>query len=1046
VADHPDHATYLFNVGYGLMRRFEHTEAAVDLDEAIDAFRMGVAAAPPYHPARVALLSHFAGSLLRRFELGAATIDLDEAIEAFRAALAATPPDSPAHADCQHNLGIALRQRFERTQTAADLEEAISLGRQAVAAVPIDNPARPSYEYNVGIALYHQFERTGSLDDLGDAVDSTREAAAATPAHHPKRCQYLSTLGGVLMGRFERTGVVADLDEAIDVLRAAATLSPPDYRHQASILSNLGNGLVRRFGRTGVVAYLDEAIDVLREAETLNPSDRSDRARISSNLGVAFQIRFDQTGAMGDLDEAINAIQMAVEATQSGDPERGSCLTNLSIALVARFVRAGALADLESGVEAARQAVNSIPASNQARAGHLSNLAMGLLTRFDRSGDISDLDEAIETFQAAVTATPADHPAYARYQYNLASAFLDRFDLTEAATDLEEAIGRLRDAVATTPRDHPDRATYLSNFGVGLQERFEHNGTLADLEEAVDVFRTAVGTQTAPPITRIGAARGWGIAAASRRDWQSAAEGFAAAVGLLGRVAPRRLNRSDQEYLLAELAGLGSDAAAYCLQADEKERAVELWEQGRAVLLGQALDTRTDLTQLQAWHPQLAAQFSRLRDKLDAIPNVDARRTRMLMSTSRISNAEDLAVAQDEIKLKRKLAEEFDDVVAQIRAQSGFERFLLPVPFAELVVVAERGPVALINVSDIRSDALVLARGDVEVVRLPGLNPQIVRERVAGFLADLDDAEDHTAGTAIWERAEKQLSQTLEWLWDAVANPVLERLGIEGPPAAGEEWKRLWWCPSGLLAFLPLHAAGYHSTRFQGPPQAVLDRVVSSYTPTIRALAYARRPPSTVKLATARQVLVVTMPQTPGAKDLPNATNEAKLIDIKFPDQAVVLTGPKATYDKVVAALQQYQWAHFACHAASDLANPSASNLLLHDYEQKPLSVVDVARLRLDTDLAFLSACGTARTGAQLADEAIHLAAAFQLAGYRHVIATLWPVGDRPAIRIADHVYTTLAAENADHAARALHDATRRRRNLDADRPSTWAAHIYNGA
>ncbi|WP_216651350.1 CHAT domain-containing protein [Actinomadura litoris] len=36
-----------------------------------------------------------------------------------------------------------------------------------------------------------------------------------------------------------------------------------------------------------------------------------------------------------------------------------------------------------------------------------------------------------------------------------------------------------------------------------------------------------------------------------------------------------------------------------------------------------------------------------------------------------------------------------------------------------------------------------------------------------------------------------------------------------------------------------------------------------------------------------------------------------------------------------------------------------------------------------------------------LADEAIHLAAAFQLAGYRGVIGTLWPVADRPAVRFA---------------------------------------------
>ena len=83
--------------------------------------------------------------------------------------------------------------------------------------------------------------------------------------------------------------------------------------------------------------------------------------------------------------------------------------------------------------------------------------------------------------------------------------------------------------------------------------------------------------------------------------------------------------------------------------------------------------------------------------------------------------------------------------------------------------------------------------------------------------------------------------------------------------------------------------------------------------------------------------------------------------------------------------------------------------MLLTDHRQRPLTVVDVARLRLDdAGLAFLSACSTARPGGRLADEAIHLASAFQLAGYRHVIATLWPIGDQHAVDIADDIYTTL--------------------------------------
>ena len=125
-----------------------------------------------------------------------------------------------------------------------------------------------------------------------------------------------------------------------------------------------------------------------------------------------------------------------------------------------------------------------------------------------------------------------------------------------------------------------------------------------------------------------------------------------------------------------------------------------------------------------------------------------------------------------------------------------------------------------------------------------------------------------------------------------------------------------------------------------------------------------------------------------------------------------MLTGPEATREAVLAALPGARWAHFACHGSADLADPSASRLLLDDHQTAPLTVVDVARLRLDdAELAFLSACSTARPVGRLADEAIHLASAFQLAGYRHVIGTLWPIGDQHAVDIADDIYTALTRQ-----------------------------------
>jgi CHAT domain-containing protein len=154
-----------------------------------------------------------------------------------------------------------------------------------------------------------------------------------------------------------------------------------------------------------------------------------------------------------------------------------------------------------------------------------------------------------------------------------------------------------------------------------------------------------------------------------------------------------------------------------------------------------------------------------------------------------------------------------------------------------------------------------------------------------------------------------------------------------------------------------------------------------------------------------------------------------------------------ATNGSVSAALPLYPWAHFACHATNRLDDPSASCLLLDDYADRPLTVLSVAGLSLEhAQLAFLSACSTARTGTALPDEAINLASAFQLAGYRRVVATLWPVDDRLAVRLAGMFYEMLSsAGKVDVAASALHHAIRRLRATHADQPSMWAAHMYSG-
>ena len=87
---------------------------------------------------------------------------------------------------------------------------------------------------------------------------------------------------------------------------------------------------------------------------------------------------------------------------------------------------------------------------------------------------------------------------------------------------------------------------------------------------------------------------------------------------------------------------------------------------------------------------------------------------------------------------------------------------------------------------------------------------------------------------------------------------------------------------------------------------------------------------------------------------------------------------------------------------------------------------------------------------AGLQDESIHLTSAFLIAGFPHVIGTLWQVQDDAAYEMADTFYRELRVRTASglalpESARALRAAAvAARDSLQA--PSLWAAHIHTGA
>lgn len=384
------------------------------------------------------------------------------------------------------------------------------------------------------------------------------------------------------------------------------------------------------------------------------------------------------------------------------------------------------------------------------------------------------------------------------------------------------------------------------------------------------------------------------------------------------------------------------------------------------------------------------------------------------------------------------LAREWDELLGQVRALDGFRDFLLPPPVETLLPAARGGPVVMVNVSAWRCDALVVTTGGVRGVPLPRLDLDEARQRLREYLRVVSAGPHEPAE----ERDEREavLASILRWLWDAVAGPVLDALGFQAAPAG--TWPRVWWCPTGPLTLLPLHAAGYHGP--EGGGRAVMDRVVSSYTPTLRALLTARGT-GDAGLADER-MLVVAVPDAPGARVLEKVTEEMDLLVRLFPgERHTLLAGDDAVRERVRAELPRHRWVHFAGHGGQDLADPSRGGLLLRDGK---LTVTDIGAAGYRGEFAYLSACKSATGGTVLPDEAITITAALHHTGYRQVIGTLWSVDDRLAVVVAESVYRRLIAGGRfgpGGAARALHLAIRPLRAGYATRPSLWVPYTHTG-
>ncbi|KAF5602448.1 uncharacterized protein FSUBG_7756 [Fusarium subglutinans] len=973
--------------------------------------------------ARISLLTDRIKQLKEQYTITEPVQYFNQSLELRREILALTQPEDHQNKALQlHLLSNELSDRFAETDDLDDMEEAIELAIQALDLTPESDPRRIVFLRRLEFLFEEKYEETEDVADLDEAIRYQRLSVDATdPNNSLQRAARLTALGAKLDKRAEVTGDISDLNKSIEVFRKVLEVRPGNEDALKNLIQTLynrykmngelqnlkecaelhqqitdasatdrdkvdwmitrANHLCILHERTEDEAYLEKAFAVVGEALALVP-ERCWKSRWLHCLGRLFGCQYLKTEGLADLEEAIRLERLALELMPNGDNE-GWILTNLGNRLGDRYLRTDDVADIDEAIDCARKSLDLEPENPE----RLYNLAIKLGDRFSGTEDLGDVDEAIELERKAIQMMPLDHPERADYLYILGDQLGDRYEYTGDLDDLEEAIRNAEEALGLLSQDHAVRAAWLNGLATCHLNLYTTTGDEQDLESSIKHYELALYHEASAPEDRITAGQ---AILSNSSDNQQLYDTAKLAVSLIPKLVSWSHENHDRQYVLGKVVGLASDAAAAALQAGQSPMtALQLLEQGRGIIGASLQDMRSDVQDLARQHPGLAERYRTLQSELD-------RRAEHVNSAD--------AQSQASINRRHAAAKEFTELAAEIRELPGYEDFMLAHSEDEIHRVSERGPVVVINVSRLRCDALLVSENQVSALALPSISLEELELKIKPW----------TLAT----------SKTLEWLWDTIMSPILNTLGFtESPPM--DKWPHVWWIPTGPLVQLPLHAAGHHA---QQGSEAVLDRVMSSYGSSIRNIIRGRRDSS--QSPTSDQALLVAMEHTPGHDTLTFANEEVDLIDGMARSMDLKSIIPSRTKKEVMRYLPDCKIFHFAGHGLSHTEDPSKSCLLLEDWERDSLQVSDLLDMNLRQKspfLAYLSACGTGQIKNETSfDENINLISAFQIAGFRHVIGTLWNVQDDLSVEMAKMTFQELLnCDISDESiCRGLHKAT----------------------
>ncbi|HKV10961.1 MAG TPA: CHAT domain-containing protein [Thermoanaerobaculia bacterium] len=923
-----------------------------------------------------------------------------------------------------------------------------------------------------------------------------RAVARLEPQGAPGAAQILRVWGETLQQR-------SDWETAESVYRRALRLEPEESLAAAWDLSALAT-LARRRGEYGATEALLSQVFAIRERlapESLDLASsfhdlatlaalRGDMATAKERFTQSFELR--QRLAPESLEMATSLISLGNVASMQGDavssgesfrraigllerlspdhPELARALSALGINEMLR----GELAVAEERFRRALKIRQKVAPESLDVAGSLQNL--GIIA--EKRGDFAAAQElhrrALEMREKLAPGSP-----------NVAESLANLGIIEQGLGNLAEADQYLKRALAIHEKSQPESygatAMRIQRAGVAVER-----GDLALAEELYGHALTTLEKQFPGSLQVSDSLEGLGYAALKRSDLAQARERFQRALSIRERMAPgsarvgRSLNHLGQVDRQEGRLPLAAEHFCQATEAFDKQRKkLGGAAEGRLAFGGAVAEYYRDCLAalVDVGRPEeafLALERGRARSFLDLLaerdlewtsalpPELDRERKQVDSEYDRTQAALGrLSPVRDQAEVDRLLArlqelrarqEEISEKIRRASPQIAALQDPRPLSLAEARNALDPGTVLLSwTVGKERSFLFV-----VQPAGAPGGGLDVfpilkgdaaLREEVESFRLLLKRPDSDRAALQAQARG----------LYDLLVRPAEARI-------AGAE--RLLLSPDGPLHTLPFAALMRGDGYFieWKPLHSVLSATVYSELARSRPPARERGEEKLIAFGDpAYRPLTPDAAADPEVREavrsglalvpLPSSGREVKAIASLYPEARVYL-GADATEERAKSIGPESRLIHFACHGILDERFPLNSALAL-TLPKEPAEGQDNGLLqaweifesvRLDADLVTLSACDTA-LGREMGGEGlVGLTRAFQYAGARSVLASLWSVSDLSTARFMKRFYGYLrSGKPKDEALQAAQIDQIREKSVSSSHPFHWAAFQLTG-